>query len=342
MQKILEKALHTASLSHEEIITLLSSQDAAPLFKAADSVRRQTLGDEIYLRALIEFSNFCRNNCCYCGIRRDNKKLNRYRLTPEQIIALGNQAAQQGFKTVVLQSGEDVWFDVKILTDIITELKKFDLAVTLSIGEKSREEYLAYRQAGADRYLLRIETTDQELYHRLDPGMSWHNRRRCLQDLKELGYEVGSGIMVGLPEQSLSSLADDILFFKELDVDMCGIGPFIPHPDTPLAACEGRAFELALKVMAITRLLLPDINIPATTAMETLRPQGRLIALQSGANVIMPNITNFECRKLYELYPNKAKTQDNGPDSLTTVLAEIKSIGRILGKGYGGHRRKKY
>ena len=234
-----------------------------------------------------------------------------------------------------------MWFDVSRLTYIISALKKFDLAVTLSIGEKSREEYLAYRQAGAERYLLRIETTDRDLYHRLDPGMSWENRRRCLQDLKELGYEVGSGIMVGLPGQSLSSIADDILFFQEINLDMCGIGPFIPHPDTPLADCPGRAFDLSLKVMAITRLLLPDINIPATTAMETLNPEGRIIALQSGANVIMPNITSPECRRFYELYPDKAGTGEAAEDRRDSIAEKVRAIGRRIGCGYGGHLRKK-
>ena len=341
IQELLDKAVNSHQLKHGELLTLLQTKDSAPLLAAADSVRRQYVGDEVHLRALIEFSNHCRNNCCYCGIRRANRKAVRYRLKPVEIINLGQQAAAMGFKTVVLQSGEDAWFDVPRLTYIISALKKLDLAVTLSIGEKSREEYQAYREAGADRYLLRIETTDSDLYHRLDPGMSWENRRRCLQDLKELGYEVGSGIMVGLPGQSLSSIADDILFFQECDLDMCGIGPFIPHPDTPLADYPGRAFDLSLKVMALIRLLLPDINIPATTAMETLNPEGRIIALQSGANVVMPNVTSPECRRFYELYPDKAGVGETAENSRDSIAGKIRAIGRSIGRGAGSHKSKK-
>lgn len=341
IQELLNKAVNSHQLKHGELLTLLQTEDSAPLLSAADSVRRQYVGDEVHLRALIEFSNHCRNNCCYCGIRRANHKAVRYRLKPVEIINLGQQAAAMGFKTVVLQSGEDAWFDVPRLTYIISALKKLDLAVTLSIGEKSREEYQAYREAGADRYLLRIETTDSDLYHRLDPGMSWENRRRCLQDLKELGYEVGSGIMVGLPGQSLSSIADDILFFQECDLDMCGIGPFIPHPDTPLADYPGRAFDLSLKVMALTRLLLPDINIPATTAMETLNPEGRIIALQSGANVVMPNVTSPECRRFYELYPDKAGVGETAENSRDSIAGKIRAIGRSIGRDAGSHKSKK-
>ena len=341
IQELLDKAVNSHQLKHGELLTLLQTEDSAPLLAAADSVRRQYVGNEVHLRALIEFSNHCRNNCCYCGIRRANRKAVRYRLKPVEIINLGQQVAAMGFKTVVLQSGEDAWFDVPRLTYIISALKKLDLAVTLSIGEKSREEYQAYREAGADRYLLRIETTDSDLYHRLDPGMSWENRRRCLQDLKELGYEVGSGIMVGLPGQSLSSIADDILFFQECDLDMCGIGPFIPPPDTPLADYPGRAFDLSLKVMALTRLLLPDINIPATTAMETLNPEGRIIALQSGANVVMPNVTSPECRRFYELYPDKAGISETAENSRDSIAGKIRAIGRSIGRGAGSHKSKK-
>jgi len=229
------------------------------------------------------------------------------------------------------------------MTHIIREIKKLDMAITLSIGEKSYEEYKAYRDAGADRYLLRIETTDKDLYHRLDPDMSWENRRRCLRDLKALGYELGSGSMVGLPDQSIESIADDILFFKEIGVDMAGIGPFIPHEQTPLANAKGREFKLSLKTMAITRLLLPDINIPATTAMETLNPNGRLIALQSGANVVMPNVTQGEYRKKYELYPGKICVNDTPAKCRTCIEAKILSIGRTIGtsKGFRGEYLKK-
>lgn len=321
-----------------KIVTLLQPEyDGADLFAAADRTRKKFVGDDVQLRGLIEFSNYCRNNCLYCGIRRDNHAVQRYRIAPDAIIRLAQNAAEAGYKTVVLQSGEDVYYTVGRLQYIISEIKKSDIAVTLSIGEKSFEEYAAYKAAGADRYLLRIETTNKDLYHRLDPGMSWENRKRCLDDLRASGYEVGSGSMVGLPEQSLSSIADDILFFKKINVDMAGIGPFIPHPDTPLKNAKGRAFTLSLKTMAITRLLLPDINIPATTAMEALRPNGRLIALQSGANVIMPNVTDLNYCKLYELYPGKPTPSLSLAEQRHELEKLLLAIGRRIGTGYGGH-----
>jgi len=343
-EDILQKAQRTHALSQEEIITLLACRDTTALFAAADRVRREFVGDGVYLRALIEFSNYCKNNCLYCGIRAANTQVKRYRLTPQQILQTAQQAVGYGYKTIVLQSGEDPWFDTDKLCEIIREIKKLDVAVTLSIGEKSRQEYAAYRQAGADRYLLRIETTDKNLYEKLDPGMNWENRVRCLQDLKELGYEVGSGSLVGLPGQTLESLAGDLLFFQKLPVDMAGIGPFIPHPQTPLAAekADGH-FELSLKMMAIMRLLLPDINIPATTAMETLHPQGRLMALQAGANVVMPNTTDRTYRPFYELYPGKICLGDSAEKCRGCVEEKIKSIGRYVdnAKGFHGDYLKK-
>lgn len=345
MEKLIEKAEKTHSLTRDELTALLRCDDetARKLFAAADRVRAAFVGDDVQLRGLIEFSNHCRNNCLYCGIRRGNRQAKRYRLDPEIIIAHAAAAAKLGFKTVVMQSGEDVWFTTDRLTHIIRAIKDMDMAVTLSIGEKSYEEYKACRDAGADRYLLRIETTDKDLYHRLDPEMSWDNRRRCLVDLKRLGYELGSGSMVGLPDQSIESIADDILFFKEIGVDMAGIGPFIPHEQTPLANAKGREFVLSLKTMALTRLLLPDINIPATTAMETLNPNGRIIALQSGANVVMPNVTTGEYRKMYELYPGKICVNDTPVHCRTCIESKICAIGRSIGtgKGFRGEYLKK-
>lgn len=343
MLGLIEKAEKTHSLEKDELTALLRDEESTcDLLAAADRTRALFVGPAVQLRALIEFSNYCRNNCCYCGIRRDNKQARRYRLEPDEIIAHAGAAAKMGYKTVVMQSGEDVYFTVDRLTKIIRAVKEMDLAVTLSIGEKTYEEYKAYKDAGADRYLLRIETTDKDLYHRLDPGMSWDNRRRCLEDLKRLGYETGSGSMVGLPGQSVESIADDILFFKQIGVDMAGIGPFIPHAQTPLAHAEGRAFTLSLKTMALTRLLLPDINIPATTAMETLNPNGRIIALQSGANVVMPNVTTGEYRKMYELYPGKICVNDTPVHCRSCIEQKIISIGRTIGtkKGFRGEYLK--
>jgi biotin synthase len=218
---------------------------------------------------------------------------------------------------------------------IIREIKALGLAITLSIGEKTEEEYQAYREAGADRYLLRIETTDQFLYEEMDPGMNHGNRVRCLEILGELGYEVGTGCLVGLPGQTLESLADDILFFKKIDADMIGIGPFIPNADTPLKDALGGSLELSLKVMAITRLLLPYVNIPATTAMETLDPNGRIMALQSGANVVMPNVTEGDYRRKYALYPGKICVNDTPAHCRGCISGKIKSIGRSISQDYG-------
>lgn len=343
IEEILKRAEEKHELAKSEIVELLSIPFTIhnSLFTLADKVRQKHIGDEVHLRGLIEFSNYCKQNCLYCGFRRDNKKVTRFRLTEEQIISFAKNAAELGYKTVVLQSGEDPYFTIDKMKSIISEIKKFDLAITLSIGEKTFEEYEAYKEAGADRFLIRIETTDKDLYSKLDPEMDWENRLRCLKDLKKLGYEVGTGCLVGIPGQTLESLADDILFFKEINADMIGIGPFIPNENTPLADAQGGSFELALKVMAITRLLLPDANIPATTAMETLNPNGRLIALQSGANVVMPNVTQGEYRKFYEIYPGKICVNDTPDKCRGCIEGKIKSIGRSISKDYGFRKKPK-
>ena len=336
MNTIIQKAKETHELSRDEIIALLKDDSInEELFKAADEVRKKYLGDEVHLRGLIEFTNICKRNCMYCGLRRDNKNLNIYRLSHEEIVDFAKKAVSYGYKTLVLQGGEDDYYTVERLVPIVKDLKALGVALTLSIGERPFEEYEALKKAGADRFLLRIETTDRELYEELDPGMSHENRIQCLKNLRKLGYEVGSGCLVGLPGQKIESLADDILFFKELDVDMNGIGPFIPNEDTPLKDAEGGQFELALKVMAIVRLLLPDINIPATTAMETLNKQGRVIALQCGANVVMPNVTEGEYRKLYALYPGKICTGDTPAHCRGCIYGKIRGIGRIVSDGPG-------
>lgn len=338
---IIHKAETTQTLTKTEIVLLLADQEwNEQLFMAADRVRNQHVGDQVHLRGLIEFSNICQCNCYYCGLRKDNGQVKRYWLTPDTIIELARKAQGYGYKTVVLQSGENHIYTVADMQYMIREIKGLELAITLSLGEKSREEYEAYKQAGADRYLLRIETTDRKIYEKLHPNMSFENRVRCLTDLKELGYEVGTGCLVGLPEQTLESLADDILFFKTLDVDMVGLGPFIPNADTPLAEEVGGTFTQSLKVMAITRLLLPEANIPATTAMEALDKNGRMIALQSGANVVMPNVTEGEYRKLYMLYPGKICTGDTPSHCRGCITNKIIGIGRKVSTEYG-YRTKK-
>ncbi|MBO7610571.1 MAG: [FeFe] hydrogenase H-cluster radical SAM maturase HydE [Muribaculaceae bacterium] len=321
----------------KQIIDLLTTTPAQELFNEADKVRQENVGDEVHLRGLIEFSNICRNDCLYCGLRRSNSSVKRYHMADDEVISTARQAADIGFKTIVLQSGEDLYYTSLRLCHIIEAIKKFDVALTLSIGERSESDYKDFRNAGADRFLMRIETTDKELYHRLNPGMNWQHRYECLMIIKGLGYELGSGIMVGLPGQTIESIADDLLFLQDIAVDMAGIGPFIPHPATPLAKEAGGTLEMALRTMAVMRLLLPDINIPATTAMESLHPQGRIMALQAGANVIMPNVTDGEYRQLYELYPGKPLANDTPAHTQNIIAQKIHAIGRTIGHGQGGH-----
>ena len=327
-------------MNKQEIIAFLQNDTQNDwLFKEADRVRREKVGDAIHLRALIEFSNICKRHCKYCGIRAGNATTERYRLEKEAIGALAKKAVDLGYRTIVLQSGEDDNYYSDKLCDIIRTIKAFDVAVTLSIGEKPFDDYKAYREAGADRFLLRIETTDKRLYESMHPYASFDNRVRCLQDLKTLGYEVGTGCLVGLPGQTLESLADDILFFKSLDADMIGIGPFIPHAQTPLKDEKLGDFWLALKVMALTRINLPTINIPATTAMETIIPNGRRIALQSGANVVMPNVSTIDCRKKYEIYPNKAGVNDNEIEVRKQLESMFATIGRTIAMDKGFRKK---
>ncbi len=340
--KLIQHAEETHSLSRDEIVNLLKDEQINhELFNAADRVRHKYVGDQVHLRALIEFTNICKRNCLYCGLRKDNLNINRYRLSKEQIIDFAQKAVSYGYKTIVLQGGEDAYFTAEILADIIREIKQNDVAITLSIGELSTEDYKLLKEAGADRFLLRIETTDKSLYEELDPYMSHENRLRCLDDLRKFGYEVGSGCLVGLPNQTLESLAEDILFFQQIDADMIGIGPFIPNEDTPLKDAKGGDFNLALKVMSITRMLLPDINIPATTAMETLDKNGRIIALQSGANVVMPNVTEGEYRQFYALYPGKICVNDTPAHCKSCISGKITSIGRTISTEYGFRKKRK-
>lgn len=324
-------------MNRDAVIELLTAAPADELYRRADQVRHDAVGDEVHLRGLIEFSNICRNDCMYCGIRRSNRKVQRYRMDDDELVETARRAAEMGFQTIVLQSGEDMHFDQSRMCRIVERIKAMDVALTLSIGEREYSDYKAFREAGADRYLLRIETTDRDLYHRLNPGMSWERRHECLLMIRELGYELGSGIMVGQPGQSVASIADDLLYLKEIGIDMAGIGPFIPHPETPLAGEQGGTLEQALRTMAVMRLLMPDINIPATTAMESLHPQGRLMALQAGANVVMPNVTEGEYRRLYELYPGKICVNDTPIHCRTCIGLKIQSIGRTIGQGRGGH-----
>jgi len=299
MRTILEKALNKHSLSESEIIFLLSLKGFKRLSAAADITRKKYKGRAVELRALIEISNICKKNCLYCGIRRGNFRLKRYAMTEEEIMSAARAAVKQGFKTIVLQSGESG--GISFLNAVIKHIKRLGAAVTLSLGTFNKEHY------AADRYLLRIETTDKRLFKKMHPDTDFAARAASIKNIKKSGLELGTGILVGLPGQTIKSIARDILFFKKIKAGMIGIGPFIPNPDTPLKNAAPRgAFDMALKVIAITRLLLPNANIPATTAMETLQKNGRIQALRGGANVIMPNVTPQKYKKLYALYPNKA------------------------------------
>ena len=327
--------------SKNEVIEILKDNSQNDwLFSLADKIRKENVGDEVHLRGLIEFSNICKRACKYCGLRCENKDIDRYRIEPDDIIFYAQKAVDMGYKTIVLQSGEDEYYSRELLCKIIKGIKTLDVALTLSIGERCFDDYKAFKDCGADRYLIRIETTDKELYKKMHPHMSFENRVRCLKDLGKLGYEVGTGCLVGLPGQTIESLANDILFFKEINADMVGIGPFIAHPHTPLKDCLNGDFTLALKVMALTRILLKNINIPATTAMETLNPNGRIIALQSGANVVMPNVTTTEYRAKYEIYPNKICINENPSQCFNCVSGKIRSIGRRVSTGYGFRNNK--
>ena len=331
-----------SEFSRNDIIEILKDDSNNDwLFSLADKTREEYVGDEVHLRGLIEFSNICKRQCKYCGLRCEDKFIDRYRISKENIISYAEHAVNMGYKTIVLQSGEDEYYNTDLMCEIIEGIKKLGVALTLSIGEKTYEEYKAFKVAGADRYLIRIETTDKTLYNQMHPNMDFDNRVRCLEDLGRLGYEVGTGCLVGLPNQTIESLADDILFFKEINADMVGIGPFIPHPHTPLKDSATGSFTLALKVMALTRILLKDINIPATTAMETLNPNGRIIALQSGANVVMPNVTTTEYRAKYEIYPNKICINENPDKCKGCISAKIQSIGRTVSTSFGFRVGKK-
>jgi len=329
-------------LAREDIRALIAGPDAGgpggdeALFALADRVRRLNLGDAVHLRGVIEFSNHCLRQCHYCGLRAGNHELKRYRLTPEEIEAVAVQARELGYRTIVLQSGEDPWYDGATLARLIERVKRLTgAAVTVSVGDRSEADYRAFRAAGADRYLLKHETADAELFARLRPGTTLAERLERLHVLRDLGFQVGSGNIVGLPGQTLDSLADDISVLRELDVEMAGIGPFIPAPGTPLASAAPGDLRLTLRVLAVARLVLPLAHLPATTALATLYPYGRELALKCGANVVMPNVTPTEFRPLYRIYGNKYGMGDSARDSRDKILRLIREVGRSVAEDQG-------
>lgn len=343
MKKLIDKLYKQNNLNREELLNLLESmnkEDVDYLISKAHETRMKHYGNKVYPRGLIEFTNYCKNNCVYCGIRGLNKNADRYRLSLEEILSACEEGNRLGYKTFVLQGGEDTFFTDDKIVEIIKEIKnRFpDTAVTLSIGEKSYESYKRYYDAGADRYLLRHETATKELYEKLHPGMSFENRRRCLRDLKDIGYQVGAGFMVGLPGQSNEDYVNDLLFLKELEPEMVGIGPFIPQKDTPLANESRGTVETTVIMLAIVRLLLPEVLLPATTALGTIDPLGREKGLKAGANVVMPNLSPTEVRKKYALYDGKICTGDEAAECRMCIEGRIKRAGFVLEMSRGDNK----
>ncbi|MEN3042277.1 MAG: [FeFe] hydrogenase H-cluster radical SAM maturase HydE [Fervidobacterium sp.] len=326
-----------------DYITYLLSTNShnEEIFQKADEIRKKYVGEEVHLRAIIEFSNYCSQHCLYCGLRSENKNLVRYRMSLEEIIERAKLIAKLGIKTIVLQSGEDPYYTTEMINTLITEIKKLDVAITLSIGERTFEEYRIWRELGADRYLMRHETASKSLYAKLHPGDSFESRKAHLLELKRLGYETGAGCMVGLPGQTYYDLALDLAFLKELDADMIGIGPFIPNPDTPLANQGGGDLYTTLKMIALARIIIPTANIPATTALGSINPFGRQLGLRYGANVIMPNLTPNPYRPNYSLYPGKICLFEKDTACVECTKTMIKDLGLKVGEGYG-YRKSGY
>lgn len=332
---MIEKLYKTNSLNRQELITLINQNIESinpQLLDAANKTREAYYGKKVYFRGLIELSNYCKNDCYYCGIRRSNKNAHRYRLTKEEILSCCKTGYDLDFRTFVLQGGEDPYYTDEIMTDIVSTIKTHypDCAITLSLGEKSYETYKKYFEAGADRYLLRHETATDNHYAKLHPKeMTLESRKKCLYALKEIGFQVGAGLMVGSPYQTVENLVDDLLFLKELDPQMVGIGPFIPHQDTQFAKEKSGTVDMTILMLALTRLLLPKALLPATTALGTIDPLGREKGLKAGANVVMPNLSPTNVRKDYSLYDNKICTGDEAAECRYCIAGRIEKAGFI-------------
>ena len=341
---LVKKLALTGDLSDGELVELIENGALdGELRLAADERRREIYGDEVFVRGLIEFTNFCKNDCYYCGIRRSNREAIRYRLTADEILGCCREGYGLGFRTFVLQGGEDPFFTDEALCPIIAGIKNEfpDCAVTLSVGERPYESYKKLRDAGADRYLLRHETADPVHYGRLHPAsLSSENRKKCLFDLKSLGYQVGSGFMVGSPYQTTENIVADLRFLQKLDPDMIGIGPFLSHSETPFADFENGTAALTIKLISILRLMFPRALIPATTALGTVDPRGREKGLMAGANVVMPNLSPVRVRKLYELYDNKICTGEESAQCVNCLRARVGSVGYRIVTDRGDVRKQ--
>jgi biotin synthase len=347
MHTLIDKLEHTHDLTDKEFTALLTDTTpdiAADLACRARAIREKHFGRDVYIRGLIEFTNHCRNNCYYCGIRRDNPNAQRYRLTAEQILTCCDTGYQLGFRTFVLQGGEDAYFTDERLCELLQEIKQRhpDCAITLSIGERSKESYQRLFHAGADRYLLRHETANKAHYEQLHPAeMSYNHRRQCLRDLKAIGYQVGCGMMVGSPGQKTEHLIQDLRLLQELQPEMVGIGPFIPQHDTPFAKEAGGTVAMTLRLLSIIRLLLPNVLLPATTALGTIDTKGREKGLLAGANVLMPNLSPTAVRKKYALYDNKICTGEEAAECIRCLAARVESTGYNIVVNRGDHPNKR-
>jgi biotin synthase len=345
-------------MNKEGILSRLREENVEKLetlWREADNVRAAHVGDAVHLRGLIEISNVCNRRCAYCGLRADNRSIGRYRMTTEEIMLCVHDAVDYGYGTVVLQSGEDEGITGSWMSELIRRIKaETGLAVTLSLGERAGEELLAWRKAGADRYLIRFETSNRKLYELIHhrKGARPSDRLAILENLRTMGYETGSGVMIGIPGQTYEDLARDIILFRELDLDMIGVGPYLPHPETPLGKNDGdfpaagveqvpNTELMTYKVIALSRLACPEANIPSTTALATVnRQEGRELGLQRGANVVMPNLTPPEYRVLYEIYPGKACIHETAGACASCLNMRIISINRRTGTGPGGRRKR--
>lgn len=336
IREIVDKVKQRQDVNLEEfgmIMETASKEDMDYLASTAREVADSIYGKNVYVRGLIEFTNYCRNDCYYCGIRRSNKEAQRYRLTEEQIMECCQMGYELGFRTFVLQGGEDPYFTDDRICKLIKKIKNRyeDCAITLSIGEKSRASYERYFEAGADRYLLRHETANECHYRKLHPAeLSLENRKRCLWNLKEIGYQVGAGFMVGSPGQTMETLYEDIRFIKELEPHMVGIGPFIPQHSTPFKGEKSGTLEETLKLLSIIRLIHPKVLLPATTALGTIHPMGREKGILAGANVVMPNLSPVSVRKKYELYDNKICTGDEAAECKNCLQSRMEKIGYTI------------
>jgi biotin synthase len=344
LDDVLKGCLQSGSLTREEILFLLSRDDTeeiTAITRCADEVRRIHCGPDVHIRALVEFSNHCRRNCNYCGLRRGNGDLVRYRMSIEEIVELAITLYHKGLRTIVLQSGEDPFYHVDMLSDMVRRIKRTtDMAVTMCVGERPKEEYLKLKDSGADRYLLRHEAANRELYAQLHPDSRYDERMKCLEDLRELGFQVGAGSMVGVPGQTIKHLADDIEFIQQFQPDMVGIGPFIAHPNTPYIGCPNGGLDMSLKMVALARFVTRDALIPATTAIGSIQEDGRELALEAGADVVMPNYTPLAYRVHYEIYPNKRCIAEDPIHCHSCMRMRILSVDRSVAEDVG-HSRKR-